>query len=165
MRILSLDPSVNNVGWALLDLGTKEEPKEDWAWGTWTLSGMNFLMRCGDCRTYIAEEIGDFDVMVIEWPMYYDSAKGAVAAKQGYTINLAGIAMYVAGWFQLPHQNIYLYTAPDWKGTVPKQVTARRFFKLFEVNINEVDEHAIDAVMMLLYHCKKSNLLKSEGGA
>jgi hypothetical protein len=173
MRILALDPSVNNVGWATLDLEFDSENnrvvKEDWNWGTWELNGQNFLMRCGDCRDYILQEIGDFDFLVVEWPMYYDSDKGSVAARQGYTINLAGVAMYICGYFQLHHTKMRLYTAPDWKGTTPKKVTARRFFRLFDVNINDIDEHAIDAVMMLLYHCRKEGLLPapapSEGGA
>lgn len=159
-RILAIDPSVmNRLGWSLLELEWDEAGvllKEDWSWGAWELSGMNFLMRCVDARSYIEAEIGEFDELVVEWPMYYDSAKGQVAARQGYTINLAGIAMYLVGWFQLPHQQVFLYTAPDWKGTVPKQVTARRFYKLFNINVMTVDHNAIDATMMLYFHVQKT---------
>jgi hypothetical protein len=159
-RILSLDPSAaDTTGYCLIELEWDEAGvvlKEDFSWGSWSLSGFNFLMRCVDLKDYITSDIGHFDELVIEWPMFYDSAKGGVAARQGYTINLAGIAMFIAGWFRIPHQQIFLYTAPDWKGTVPKQVTARRFFKMFNVNVVEQDEHAIDATMMGVFHMKKT---------
>jgi hypothetical protein len=159
-RILCLDPSAaDTTGYCLIDLEWDEAGvllKEDFIWGSWSLSGLNFLMRCVDLKDYILQDIGEFDELVVEWPMYYDSTKGAVASRQGYTINLAGIAMFIVGWFHIPHQQVFLYTAPDWKGTVPKQVTARRFFKMFNVNVVEQDEHAIDATMMGVYHIKKT---------
>jgi len=156
MRILSIDPSVNSVGWATADI---TEDSAAFNWGVWQVSGLNFLMRCADVRDYILQEIGEFEELVVEWPMFYDSEKGHVAARQGHTINLAGIAMYICGYFQLPHQKMRLYTAPDWKGTVPKQVTARRFFKQFGVDPMKVDHNAVDACMMLLYHCQKEGLV------
>jgi hypothetical protein len=159
-RILALDPSVQNkAGYALLDVEWDQAGvilKEDWSWGFWELSGLNFLMRCVDLKDYIESEIGEFDELVVEWPMFYDSTKGAVAARQGYTINLAGIAMFIVGHFHIPHQCVFLYTAPDWKGTVPKQVTARRFYKLFGINVMTVDHNAIDATMMLYFHVQKT---------
>lgn len=150
-RILSIDGSIKTVGWSL---ATITEESAEFKWGMWPLSGLNFLMRCADLRDYITAEIGEFDEMVMEWPMFYDSVRGHAAARQGDTINLAGITMYVAGWFQLPHQRMFLYTAPDWKGSVPKQVTGRKFFKQFGVNYLQVDNNAVDATMMLLHHCK-----------
>lgn len=156
MKILGLDPSIKTVGWSVATITDIEAKFE---WGMWPLSGLNFLMRCADLRDYIISDIGEFDEMVIEWPMFYDSEKGHVAARQGDTINLAGVGMYVAGYFHLPHQKIHLYTAPDWKGTVPKQVTGRRFFQQFGVNYLQVDNNAVDATMMVLQHCKKHGLV------
>lgn len=168
MKILAIDPSVmNRAGYATLKIewanGDYKTPAaqrgkiitEEWDWGAWEISGMNFKMRCADLRDYIAHDIGEFDMLVLEWPCFYSGQKGRVAAQQGYTINLAGIAMYIAGWFHIPHQMFFLYTAPDWKGTVKKAVTARRFFKLFGLNETEVDHNAIDATMMLYYHTQQ----------
>ncbi len=99
-------------------------------------------------------EIGEFDVLVCEWPMFYEGEKGQTSARQGHTINLAGIAMFIAGWFQVPFKNLYLYTAPQWKGTVSKQVTAKRFLKLFGEEYMGTDHNAIDAIMLGIHHCK-----------
>lgn len=168
LRILALDPSVmNRCGWAVvvlewelpLDVPLAKRGKlvrEDWDFGSFAVSGMNFQMRCADLKDYIIQLGFDFSVLVCEWPRWYDSTKGAVAAQQGYTINLAGIAMYIAGYFQVDFRKLFLYTAPDWKGTVKKAVTARRFFKLFEgIDPMKVDHDTIDACMMLVWHCKK----------
>lgn len=159
LRILAIDPSVmQKAGWAVVnmawnDLGTLVE--ESWAWGFWEISGINFQMRCTDLKDYITSDIREFDILVCEWPMFYTSAKGQIAARQGYTVNLAGIAMYIAGWFQVPHRSLFLYTAPDWKGTVKKAVTARKFYRLFGESEMNVDNNSIDATMMLVWHCQK----------
>lgn len=163
LDILALDPSVmNRCGWATVQLEWDKDcklVKEEWNWGAWQVDGMNFQMRCADLRDHIIEQgLEEFDNLVCEWPAFYASAKGQIAAQQGYTVNLAGIAMYIAGWFHVLHKNLFLYTAPDWKGTVKKTVTAQRFFKLFGLNGMQEDHNAIDACMMLVYHCRKIGL-------
>lgn len=147
MKILAIDPSVNSVGWATYDTET-----EEYQWGMWSIHGLNYKMRCTDIRQYIEAEIGEFDKLLCEWPAFYGGDKGAVAAQQGYTINLAGVAMYIAGWFHISHQNLELITAPMWKGQVPKAVTARRFYQTFDVKMRDVDHNAIDATMMLVWY-------------
>lgn len=156
MRILALDPSIKTCGWSTVDIGEEEA---EFKWGMFALSGLNFLMRCADLKDYIEMEIGHFDKLVIEWPMFYDSEKGHVAARQGDTINLAGIGMYIAGYFHLHPRDMVLLTAPEWKGTVPKQVTGRRFFQVFGVNYLQVDNNAVDATMMLRWWCIREKLI------
>ena len=171
MKILALDPSVmNRCGWATAKLewadGDHTTPAmqrgklvtEEWNWGSWEINGMNFKVRCVDLKDWIERDIGEFDMIVIEWPMFYSGHKGMIAAQEGYTINLAGIAMFIVGWFRVPARWVYLYTAPTWKGTVSKMITARRFFKLFNLVETEVDHDAIDACMMLVYHVRTIGL-------
>lgn len=153
MKILALDPSVmNKCGWATLVLS---EGKEEWDFGSFEVSGMNFQMRCSDLKDHITHLNFEFDTLVCEWPTFYDSAKGRIAAQQGYTVNLAGIAMFIAGYFRVDFRRLFLYTAPDWKGTVKKAVTQHRFFKLFGLSSEQVGNDTVDAAMMLVYHCKK----------
>lgn len=154
MKILSLDPSVaNKAGWATFDTETKE-----WHWGAWELSGVNFKQRCNDLKDYITMEIGEFDFLICEWPAFYGGDKGAVAAQQGYTINLAGIAMFCIGWLQLSPKQYELVTAPQWKGSVPKQVTQRRFYQAFDLKVRDVDHNAVDATMLLYWWVTKPNI-------
>lgn len=161
-KILALDPSVmNRCGWAVVHLGWDDQGlkvKEDWDFGSFEVNGMNFQMRCSDLKDHIIQLGFEFDTLVIEWPTFYAGEKGQVSAQQGYTINLAGIAMYIAGYFQVDFRRLFLYTAPEWKGTVKKAITARRFFRLFGLSEMKIDHDTIDAVMMLVWHCKKKGL-------
>jgi len=160
-RILALDPSVmNRCGWACVHIKWWSDgtTTDTWDFGSFEISGINFQMRCSDLKDWIINLGFDFDTLVLEWPTFYASAKGQIAAQQGYTINLAGIAMYIAGYFQVDFRRLFLYTAPDWKGTVKKAVTARRFFRLFGLSEMKIDHDTIDAVMMLVWHCKKKRL-------
>lgn len=153
-KALSLDPSVNNVGFATLQIFDNGEQK--WTWGTWELSGYNLLERCSDLRAYIQQSGNDdFTDLILEWPTFYQSEKGELAAKQNYTINLAAIAMYIAGFFHLDVSRIELVTAPQWKGQADKRITARRFFAHFGENAIHKDHNTIDAVMLLLARAKK----------
>jgi hypothetical protein len=158
VKILSLDPSVNHVGFATLQISS--EGDQQWNWGTWELSGYNFLQRCADLRSYIQQSgNADFTDLILEWPTFYGSEKGQIAAKQNYTINLAGIAMYIAGFFQIEIDRVELVTAPQWKGSADKRITARRFFRAFGEDALQVDNHAVDAVMLLLARAKKRRII------
>ena len=122
----------------------------------WKLEGYNLLQRCADLRAYIQQtDNADFTDLILEWPTFYQSEKGEVAAKQSDTINLAAVAMYIAGFFHLDVTKIDLVTAPQWKGQAQKRVTARRFFQHFGVDALHVDHNAIDATMLLLARAKK----------
>lgn len=158
IKLLSLDPSVNQVGFATLQFSPEGE--QMWTWGSWTLSGYNLLERCSDLCAYVQQSgNADFTDLILEWPTYYASDTGQIAAKMNYTINLAAIAMYVAGFFHTPVSRIDLVTAPQWKGQANKRITARRFFRNFGEEALQVDQHAVDAVMLLLARAKKRQLL------
>lgn len=158
MKILSLDLSVNTVGFATLQIYNDGEQK--WNWGTWILEGYNLLQRCADLCAYIQQSGNDdFTDLILEWPTFYASEKGEVAAKQNFTINLAAVGMYTAGFFHLPVERIELVTAPQWKGQADKRITARRFFRHFGEDALVVDHNTVDAVMLLLARAKKRGLV------
>lgn len=96
------------------------------------------------------DELGlKFDFLITEKPAFFASERGQVAAHQNYTIDLAAIAFYVAGWFRMDHRHHYSITATQWKGTVSKAITARKFFKQWpKVDSASLDDHAIDAIML-----------------
>lgn len=153
-KALSIDPSINTVGFATLQIFDNSE--QEWTWGMWELEGDNLLQRCADLPAYIqGSGNDDFTDLILEWPTYYGSQKGEIAAKQDYTINLAAVAMYTAGFFHLPVSQIELVTAPQWKGQAEKKITGRRFFKHFGVDSLQVDHNAVDATMLLLARAKK----------
>jgi hypothetical protein len=100
------------------------------------------------------------DWLVLEWPAYFGSAKGQVAAMQGHTINLAAVDAYIAGFFRLKPQDWHLVTATQWKGNVPKEITRMRFFKaLGQKQIYKVNHNAVDAVMLLHTFCTRRKIV------
>lgn len=162
-KALSIDCSVNTVGFATLQISYDEQEKQkafDWQYGMWRLEGDSLLARCLDLCMYVQQSgNADFSHLIIEWPMFYESTKGQIAAEQSYTINLAAIGAYLAGFFHTPLERVKLVTAPQWKGNASKDVTARRFFRRFGVNHLHVDHNAIDACMMLLADAEKNGWL------
>ncbi len=155
MYSLALDPSINNVGWSILDLSSRTK-NSAWQWGTWKLEGPNLERRIMDLVEYIEELLppgseGEpgFSYLITEYPTFFSSEIGHVAAHQSYTIDLAAISFFVAGWYRMDHRKHFAITANTWKGSVPKEVTARRFFQAFpKVKAGTLSEHAIDSVMM-----------------
>lgn len=150
MRVLAIDPSINNVGFAIWD-STKKDRYKAWRWGCWRLQGYNYQMKLMDLIEHIDTEIEDFDILVTEWPAFYTSDKGKIAAHQNYTIDLAGICYFIAGWYRRNHRQHFPLTASMWKGSVPKLVTQRKFIRTFGKIAHQINEHAVDATMMLHY--------------
>src|SRR6516225_3352276 len=100
MKIVSIDPSINDVGWAVVDRlersesGVWDNSKADWRWGHWKIGSNSMTFKWREIVEWIIVEAGGLDPecdwLVMEWPAYFGSAKGQVAAQQGHTINLAG---------------------------------------------------------------------------
>lgn len=152
-RSIALDPSVNNVGWA-----SYERSSDTWTHGQWNLEGNSYLMRCRELAMNCKLEFGQIDELIIEWPAFYQSIKGFTAARQGYTIDLAGLGMYVAGFLRLNPGKIHLVTATEWKGTVTKVVTMAKFARIFGRPVGGLSDHVIDATMLLHFWLTRSKL-------
>lgn len=148
MKILILDPSIHNVGWTLLDT-KKKTMRKAWKFGTFKLEGNNFLAKLTHLRDLIDEKIGPFDILIGEKPAFFSSERGQIAAHMNYTIDLAAVIFWIAGWYHMDHRHFFAITANQWKGSVSKDITARRFFKQFpKIKPTSIDEHAIDAAML-----------------
>lgn len=171
MKIVAIDPSINTVGWAVVDGLTRDEEtgvwdnsKADWKWGVWKISSNSLTYKLREIVEWMIIEFDgldpDEDWLILEWPAFFGSAKGQVAAKQGYTINLAGVVGYIMGFFRMKPQNSFLITANEWKGNVPKEITRMRFFRALGVKqIYKVDHNAVDAVMLLHTFCQRRNIV------
>lgn len=154
MKFLSIDPSINNVGWTTFDTSLINAKKHTagWAWGTFALEGFNKIQRMADLyQSLLNEGINDIDHLVIEYPAFYSGQRGQIAAHNNYTIDLAHICGYIAGRFGSDHRSYHAITAIEWKGTVSKEITARKFFRLFKVPLSTISEHAVDSTMLLRY--------------
>lgn len=164
MKIVAIDPSVNHVGWAVCEgltrneSGVWDDSASIWRWGCWHIRSNSLGFKLREIVEWMIVEfegVEPNDLLVIEWPAYFGSEKGQISAQQGHTLNLAGIAGYIAGFFRLPPADFYLITANQWKGNLPKEITRMRFFKALGIKqIYKIDHNAVDAVMILLKFAK-----------
>lgn len=90
-----------------------------------------------------------------EWPTFFNSTKGYIAATQNYTVGLASMVGYLAGQFNFKSEHITLWTPLQWKGSVPKHVTANRFIQAFGESAEKLSrilsDDIIDAIMIARY--------------
>jgi hypothetical protein len=169
MKIVSIDPSINDVGWAVVDglkrskSGVWDNSKAKWTWGHWKIGGVSLTFKLREIVEWMIIEfdgLEEGDWLVLEWPAFFGSAKGQVAAQQGHTINLAGVDGYIAGFFRLSPMDIHLVTANEWKGNLPKEITRKRLFHALGIKqIYKVNHNAVDAVMLLHEFCKRRNIM------
>lgn len=150
MLILGIDPSINNVGVAILDTETEVlftdcfHPVRD----------KNTSMSVVSVR--IARHIHTIlqgkkvDMMVLEFPQWEDSERGWVAMKQGHILNLAFIVGYLAASFGLPASKVFTPTVQEWKGSMPKKAIEDRFKESFP-DMKIPSDHEFEAAMLIRY--------------
>lgn len=156
MKLLAVDPSVNNVGLAWYDtdcdvLRTRllHPPKMD-----------NMAKQGAYIVRYIYMDFlqgKKIDKLVIEYPNWQNSEKGLIAMQQGYTLDLAYICGVIAAGLNLASANIYLPTPLEWKGNLPKQATMKRVQDRF--GFLKISEHEYDAVGLLQWLRKQPGIL------
>lgn len=153
MNILAIDPSVNNVGIAWY---STEEKK---------LSTKLYHPPKRLTQVAIAIQIikaiqllhAPIDVIIMEYPQYEGSARGAIASQKGYTLDLAFLCGFIGGFFDLGSAKTLMPTPREWKGNRPKTATEFEVLKEFPHLTNEVSEHEIDAVGMILWFLRTGN--------
>jgi hypothetical protein len=169
VKIVSIDPSINNVGWALVDGLTRDEhgvwddSNTSWRWGDWKIGSNSLSYKLREIAEWMIVEFdgldSDEDWLVLEYPAYFGSAKGQVAAQMGHTLGLATIDGYLPGFFRLPSGSFHFVTANQWKGNLSKEMTRKRFFHRLGVKqIYAVNHNAVDAVMLLHEFAKRRQI-------
>lgn len=156
--LLAIDPSVNNLGWASYDFQAGGEMYNingaGWKFGLIHPKGPNLQYKWKDCYFKLRRELEDRRVTHFagEWPIFFGSMKGKIAAQQGYTNDLAGTIGYLIGKFQVKAEYVALWTPVQWKGSVPKAITEKKFIRVFGEAGKEiartVSNDVIDAIMI-----------------
>jgi hypothetical protein len=159
--LLSIDPSANNLGWASCDLRTAGADPDIYRIKLWTSGvihpqGLNIQERWHDAFEQLGAEMTKADQwpthLVAEQPTFFGSIKGRIAAQQDHTIRLGQMVAGIAGLFKFPPSRIALYTANQWKGSVPKRVTKHRLQKAFpDVDASQLPDDEVDAVMLAVF--------------
>lgn len=160
--IVAIDPSMLNLGWAAYNCNLGEN-RYDIGSNAWRFGLIHPRARQKECQycwrdSFVKLKRGLEDWrpthFASEWPTFYASTKGKIAASCGYTIDLAGMVAYLAGRFGLPPDFITLWKPEQWKGSVPKHVTKAKFIRLFgggedaDYVARNYSDDVIDAIMI-----------------
>lgn len=154
MNILSIDPSVNNVGVAMLQL---DEFKQIVKVRETTIQpvGNTLIAKAENLYKKIDKWLPDMvNFVVIEYPQFMMGQRGLISAQKGYTLDLAFICGYLASMLD---SKAFLYTPMQWKGTKSKQATQAQYKRVLDYDY--INEHSCDAAMLGYFFCKKANLL------
>lgn len=146
MRTLSIDPSVNNIGWSLYD-----SPSGSWDWGEWNPPQTYTLQERCEYLCNKAKALKP-SALVFEYPTFMLSLRGQIAAQKGYTIDIATVIGYIAGSSCIPSRNIFFYTPMQWKGQKTKPMIESRFLSVFGQKHKGTSDHTYEATMMLYKH-------------
>lgn len=174
--LLAIDPSMNDLGWAAfncnLGANTYEIPSKAWRYGlirprvkseSGSEIGPQYTWQSAFSQLRGPERLGDWKPthIVIEYPTFFASTRGKIAASTGATLNLAGMAGFLAGRFWLAPDSIALWRPEQWKGSVPKTVTEAKFIRIFSKGASMIaqsnPDDVVDAIMLAahwlnLYH-------------
>ena len=137
--ILAVDPGTHYTGYAKLDEGGL-------SYGLIKAGGNNWIDRC-ERVAHACHSLGPTHNLVIEWPQFQPGRRGLAAARGGDTLKLAFLCGAIFG--RTPNHNIHLITPAEWKGSLPKRVTASRCQREYGLSgRQEIDNNWIDAVML-----------------
>jgi hypothetical protein len=168
--ILAIDPSINSLGWALASpIFSKEFNWDSYHWKCGSFVPRGTTLEAKLCSLNILlDKFPIINELVIEWPMFFNTEKGRIAARAGFTTQLGAVCGYIVGYFSCGHRlsadGIYLYTPQAWKGNMPKRATAMKFIRTFPKRkpyLRIMDHDEIDAIMLLYYHLEKTRQLST----
>jgi hypothetical protein len=170
--LLAIDPSVRSLGWAIVNLNKVEgtDYYDLTTEGLWDYGLVKMESTRGVDPSIIKHrwkqafyqikanmDLEDIEPthFASEWPTFFNSTKGYLAATQNYTVGLASMVGYLAGQFNFKAAHITLWTPLQWKGSVPKYVTRNRFVQYFgepaEKLAQRLSDDVIDAIMIARY--------------
>lgn len=180
MKLLALDPATHYTGYALWDEGpivTKVNTFTPVQAGVIRVSHEDWDMRCLEMNSKIRNFIVNLDIeyLIAEFPQFQAGNRGMNAARGGDTLKLAYLCGSIACGWQL-HQAermkrskelipmLRWVTPSQWKGQLPKDITAQRCFQRYGFQATtEIERNISDAIMIGHYWLDKSPHSEGKG--
>lgn len=166
-HILSLDPSINSIGWATLPYPYPEgclcRLKSGWDFNCFKLQGNTLQEKLIRYQKWLQRLHDKFDIihLIIEEPTFHHSQRGHIAARQGWIIQLGLLVGFTIAFLDAATTHTLIPPA-RWKGMVPKAVTFTKFQRTFLDHTNwkwhDSDNDVIDAIMLLHYWLSSTSL-------
>lgn len=155
MRILGIDPSINNVGIALYNTETCDlkmqtfHPKRPAP-----IANIGVQIARHILISFLQGEKRP-DALVIEYPEWQNSERGIIAMQQGYTLDLAFVVGFLCGSLGIKASACHTPTPSQWKGNLPKKAVGLRFERRFLACSKEISDHEFEAAMMIDWFLKQ----------
>lgn len=153
MNILAIDPSVNNIGLAYYKTDDTDLTIPRLETSLFHPEKSASLQKKGNqlCRFLYLRGWQRINKLIIEYPQWEASQRGAIAAQQGYTLDIAYLCGHLVGWAKLGSEDVLLPTPIQWKGNLPKKATEHRVKEKFGFITSQISEHEIDACGLLFW--------------
>src|SRR5262245_15814991 len=123
------------MGWATLKMPLDPECihrlTAGWQYGSWTVRGDSLAVKLKSLDPLL-RACGDICHLVIEQPTFFNSEAGRIAAREGTVIRLSIVVGYIVGRLPLNSEDTTLYTPAQWKGMVTKDITRKKFYRVFK---------------------------------
>jgi len=169
--LLAIDPSVRDLGWCCVNVNRLDPEdlynieaadREAWSYGICQMASTRQidpeLIKYRWEEAYI-ELKANLDVynnvptyFVSEWPTFFSSERGMIAAQLNYTVGMSSMVGYLAARLGFHPRDITLLTPQRWKGNMSKNVTKERFIKVFGKPAQRLarmlSDDVVDAIMI-----------------
>lgn len=165
--LLALDPSVRSMGWATVNLNEAMgndyyDIKNNGLWNYELITmhpTKSIQYRWEQAFLQLEESLALEGIVpthfASEWPTFFNSMRGKIAAQENHTLNLSSMVGYLAGKLNFKNEHIVLWTPMQWKGTTPKNVTRNQFVHYFGEGAKRLartaSDDVIDAIMIARY--------------
>jgi Holliday junction resolvasome RuvABC endonuclease subunit len=165
MIIYSIDPSIHSCGYAihvafngnahLCDYGLLKSSfrlDSDWQQSA-IMVGAQMLLHIQKLQTYDADDM----IVVLEEPEHWGSAKSSVAHAAAAIKKLAYFCGTVQGMALSHGMRVFLATAIDWKGSMPKKTIVNRVNTAYGLSFRNVqgDNDIAEAIAIGAWYCKR----------
>jgi len=154
IKVLAIDPSVNHLGWAIMEPGNIVQSGTINASSVCTAGVVKRIHRMIDeLDTEIVRTT--FDMIVIERPQTWGSFKSQASRGSGDLQLLTLIVGALAYWacIIVGVDSVNLIKVTEWKGQLPKNVTRERMVKKYGCMLGS--DHESDAVGIGDYYLSK----------
>jgi hypothetical protein len=158
-HVLSLDPSINSIGWAALPYPYPPDCLhilKRWNFNCYKLQGSTLQEKLHKYEKWLNQINSKFHIiyLVAEMPSFHHSQAGHIAARQGWIIQLGLLLGFTISALNCTDTHALISPAM-WKGMVPKSITFKKFQRTFTDHTNwkwhDSDNDIVDAIMLMHY--------------
>lgn len=144
-KVLAIDPSINSLGWAILEPPNDEPSLLDFGTVICHTVRLPVETRMNTTIAGLEDAVRDLDresTVVIEKPELWGAYKSVASMHSGDLLGLYLLVGALYWWAanRFESHKVFLIPVSTWKGQLPKTVTQKRMEKRYDVKFTTDDE-------------------------